>query len=335
MLPRDRPPSRDERLALRAPPRRGDPGAAPPRQSREGIAQTPDVGEDGNRARASLRHGIGEAVEHRPDRELRPLARGDRGQGVDRDAGERVQGFAPPDDRGKRRNRLAPAAARESLRRAELEHVRVGTLDAPPLDRLKKGAEGRPVGGAPAILQGIQDPGADGIRRIPQEPRQPPGHRGGVGLEERPAGAEAHHGVWIGEERRDPLPGRAQRSRVTAERLQGLGAAVGVRMREVVPRCGRGGREGIEKALAEKPDLIILDIMMPGMDGREAARELREKSEMKDVPILAATALFREADLKACTDAGCNGYIVKPFTFQELQAKVQELMPSISTTFPR
>ena len=101
------------------------------------------------------------------------------------------------------------------------------------------------------------------------------------------------------------------------------------------PVVAKHGREGIEKALTEKPALIILDIMMPGMDGWEAARELRAKSEMKDVPILAATALFRDADLKACTDAGCNGYIVKPFTFQELQAKVQELVPSISMTFPR
>ena len=101
------------------------------------------------------------------------------------------------------------------------------------------------------------------------------------------------------------------------------------------PVLAKQGREGIEKAVAEKPDLIILDIMMPGMNGWEAARQLREKSEMKDVPILAATALFRDADLKACTDAGCNGYIVKPFTFQELQSKIQELVPSISTTLPR
>jgi two-component system phosphate regulon response regulator PhoB len=94
-------------------------------------------------------------------------------------------------------------------------------------------------------------------------------------------------------------------------------------------------REGIDKALAEQPDLIILDIMMPGMDGWQAARELRQKPGLKDVPILAATALFRETDLKACTDAGCNGYIVKPFTFQELHAKVQELVPELSPTFPR
>jgi CheY-like chemotaxis protein len=95
------------------------------------------------------------------------------------------------------------------------------------------------------------------------------------------------------------------------------------------------GREGIDKALTEKPDLIILDIMMPGMDGRDAARELRAKPELKDVTILASTALFREADLKACIEAGCNGYIVKPFTFQELQAKLQDLAPSLKPNSPR
>lgn len=87
------------------------------------------------------------------------------------------------------------------------------------------------------------------------------------------------------------------------------------------------GREGVEKALSEKPQLIIMDIMMPGMDGWEAAREIRANIETKDIPILAATALFRESDLKNCIEAGCTGYIVKPFTFQELQAKVRELIP--------
>lgn len=101
------------------------------------------------------------------------------------------------------------------------------------------------------------------------------------------------------------------------------------------PVVAKLAREGIDKALAEPPDLIILDIMMPGMDGWQAARELRDKPGMKNVPILAATALFRDADLKACAEAGCNGYIVKPFTFQELQAKVQELVPSLSPTYQR
>ncbi|HVO94240.1 MAG TPA: response regulator [Terriglobales bacterium] len=100
------------------------------------------------------------------------------------------------------------------------------------------------------------------------------------------------------------------------------------------PVSAKQGREGVEKALAEKPQLIIMDIMMPGMDGWEAAKQIRAHPEIKDIPILAATALFRDSDLKNCMEAGCNGYIVKPFTFQELQGKVRELIPSASTTFP-
>jgi len=108
-----------------------------------------------------------------------------------------------------------------------------------------------------------------------------------------------------------------------------------VELMGLVPVLAKQGREGIEKALAEQPDLIILDIMMPGMDGWQVARQLRENPEIKDVPILAATALFRDADLKACTAAGCNDYIVKPFTFQELQSKVQALVPSLNPAYPR
>ncbi|HMF52407.1 MAG TPA: response regulator [Candidatus Saccharimonadales bacterium] len=102
-----------------------------------------------------------------------------------------------------------------------------------------------------------------------------------------------------------------------------------------MPISAKQGREGVEKALTEKPQLIIMDIMMPGMDGWEAAKQIRAHPDIKDTPILAATALFRDSDLKNCMDAGCNGYIVKPFTFQELQSKVRELIPSAGTTFPR
>ena len=95
------------------------------------------------------------------------------------------------------------------------------------------------------------------------------------------------------------------------------------------------GTEGLEKAQREIPDLIILDIMMPGMDGWQAARELKGNPVTKNIPILAATALFRDNDLKTCMDSGCNGYIVKPFTFQELQGKVKELIPAVEVTFSR
>ena len=101
-----------------------------------------------------------------------------------------------------------------------------------------------------------------------------------------------------------------------------------------MPIPAKHGKEGVEKAVAEQPDLILLDIMMPGMDGWEAARTLRANPETKDIPILAATALFRDSDLKSCLDAGCNGYIVKPFTFQELQEKVREFIASDSSMQP-
>jgi CheY-like chemotaxis protein len=86
------------------------------------------------------------------------------------------------------------------------------------------------------------------------------------------------------------------------------------------------GKEGVEKALTEKPDLILMDIMMPEMDGWEATRILRANPETKDVPILAATVLIRPSDLQRCIDAGCNDYIVKPFTVKDLRKKIQALI---------
>src|SRR3989338_4821188 len=86
------------------------------------------------------------------------------------------------------------------------------------------------------------------------------------------------------------------------------------------------GAEGVERALKEKPHLILMDIMMPGIDGWEDTRWLRSNPETRDIPILAATALFRESDLRACLEAGCDDYIVKPFSFEELRGKVKELI---------
>ena len=91
------------------------------------------------------------------------------------------------------------------------------------------------------------------------------------------------------------------------------------------------GMEGVEKAVTEKPNLILLDIMMPGMDGREAARRIRSNPATKGIPILATTVLFRESELRECLEAGCSDYIVKPFTFEELREKLEEILPSSSS----
>ena len=97
-----------------------------------------------------------------------------------------------------------------------------------------------------------------------------------------------------------------------------------------VPVLARHGKEGLEKAIIEKPRLILMDMMMPVMDGREAARALRANPDTKNIPILATTALFRPHELKTCLEAGCNGYIVKPFNFLDLQTKIRELLESCS-----
>ncbi len=91
------------------------------------------------------------------------------------------------------------------------------------------------------------------------------------------------------------------------------------------------GSEGVEKAAKEKPHLILMDILMPGMDGREATRRIRSNPETHDIPILATTVLNRNSQLKTCIEAGCNDYLVKPFTMQQLQGKIQALIPTLST----
>ena len=86
------------------------------------------------------------------------------------------------------------------------------------------------------------------------------------------------------------------------------------------------GRDGVERAVAEKPDLIMMDSLMPEMDGWEATRALRADPQTKDIPILASTALFRRSDLKTWIDVGCNDYIIKPFTSDELLRKITALI---------
>ena len=86
------------------------------------------------------------------------------------------------------------------------------------------------------------------------------------------------------------------------------------------------GKEGLEKAIAEKPQLILMDMRMPVMDGWEAARALRTHPDTKNIPILATTALFRPHELRTCLEAGCNDYLVKPFSCVDLQTKIGEML---------
>jgi CheY-like chemotaxis protein len=87
-------------------------------------------------------------------------------------------------------------------------------------------------------------------------------------------------------------------------------------------------KDGVRIAIAEKPDLILLDIMMPTSDGLEATRTLRANVETSETPILVASALSRNSDIEACMEAGCTDFIAKPFTFYELQIKIRQLIGS-------
>jgi two-component system chemotaxis sensor kinase CheA len=78
------------------------------------------------------------------------------------------------------------------------------------------------------------------------------------------------------------------------------------------------GRAGIELAIQKKPDLILLDIMMPEMDGYEAISAIREMEEFGQLPIIALTAKAMKADLDHCIEVGASDYISKPLDINQL-----------------
>lgn len=84
------------------------------------------------------------------------------------------------------------------------------------------------------------------------------------------------------------------------------------------------GQEGLVRVEKERPDLVIVDIMMPGLDGREVTRRLRANPKTKELPILAATVLFHTEDIHSCLVAGCNDVLTKPFTLQQLKDKLDK-----------
>lgn len=86
------------------------------------------------------------------------------------------------------------------------------------------------------------------------------------------------------------------------------------------------GKEGVEKASSYLPDLIIMDISLPKMDGLEASTAIRKNPKTQTIPILAATARALPGDKEKCLQAGCDDYIAKPFTHRELGAVIKKLL---------
>jgi len=88
------------------------------------------------------------------------------------------------------------------------------------------------------------------------------------------------------------------------------------------------GKEALEKAILMLPDIVLLDVMMPILDGYEVCRKLRMVSALSKVPILILSAKGQDHDIGEGLGAGATGYLVKPFTPRELSAKVKELLGS-------
>ena len=86
------------------------------------------------------------------------------------------------------------------------------------------------------------------------------------------------------------------------------------------------GISGFDKAQRLRPDLIILDVLLPGMDGVEVCRRLRESEATADIPILMLTAKEEVSDRVTGLEAGADDYLTKPFSFDELTARVRALL---------
>jgi two-component system, cell cycle response regulator DivK len=87
------------------------------------------------------------------------------------------------------------------------------------------------------------------------------------------------------------------------------------------------GEEALQKARAELPDLILLDLQMPVLGGYDVLKELRQEPRFASLPIVAVTASAMQGDREKALAAGFNGYLAKPLPLNSLRAEIQRLLP--------
>ena len=88
------------------------------------------------------------------------------------------------------------------------------------------------------------------------------------------------------------------------------------------------GQEGLDKARAERPDLIVLDLMLPKLNGYEVCTMLKQDTRYQGIPVVLFTAKAQEKDEKLGLECGANAYVKKPFRAQELLEKIRALLPA-------
>jgi two-component system cell cycle response regulator DivK len=87
------------------------------------------------------------------------------------------------------------------------------------------------------------------------------------------------------------------------------------------------GEEGVAFAKRDRPDLILMDIQLPGIDGYEATRRIKADAELRHIPIIVVTSYALSGDDQKAFAAGCDGYVTKPFSPRLLLAKIREYLP--------
>lgn len=89
----------------------------------------------------------------------------------------------------------------------------------------------------------------------------------------------------------------------------------------------QNGLEAIEKLKNNKPDIILLDVLMPYMDGREVLGKLKENDQWKDIPVIILTNLSQKTDVEEALEKGANDYLIKShFTPSEVVGKIKEVL---------
>jgi len=91
------------------------------------------------------------------------------------------------------------------------------------------------------------------------------------------------------------------------------------------------GQEAIEKAINEKPDLVLLDTCMPVMNGHEVLEQLKQHPELKDIPVIMVTALCEPQDIATASAYGIADYVAKPFDFAVLVEKIATALENKKT----
>ena len=86
------------------------------------------------------------------------------------------------------------------------------------------------------------------------------------------------------------------------------------------------GKSCLSSAIANPPDAILLDVCMPGLDGYDTCRLLKNTPETKDIPIVMLSGLESEQEQQAGFEAGCDAYVVKPFSMQQLLEKLKSMV---------